>query len=98
MDGRNAFSIAFITPFQGGVNSQTRARYRMSDPDDVEFLFRWLEQAWVGPCMAKLPAPLHGLCLFLPAFAVAGLILGSVAILARREARLKAEAAKGKSE
>ena len=47
------------------VARENQAQYVETDP-----FFNWAEEAWIIPCQAKLPKPLHGLCMYGPAFAV----------------------------
>ena len=51
--------------------------YEETDP-----FFLWAESLWIGPCTAQLPRYLHGLCLYLPAFALMFTLVMSVALLA----------------
>lgn len=50
-------------------------------------LFQWFEENWIVPCWAKTPKPLHGLCVYAPAFLAIFVILGGVALLAWMEQR-----------
>ena len=69
--------------------SSSRAGGSTSDYDGgLEFdLVEWFERLWITPCMAATPQPMHGLCMYFPAFAFAAVILGGVALLAWMERR-----------
>ena len=59
---------------------------------ETDPFFNWAEEAWIIPCQAKLPKPLHGLCMYGPAFAVMLTLILTVALLAWCEERGKKKA------
>ena len=61
--------------------------------EETDPLFLMVEEHWIKPCMAKLPQPLHGMCMYLPMFGMFAMLLCIVALLAWCERRSKAKAA-----
>ena len=49
----------------------------------------WVEDAWIKPCTASLPQPMHGMCMYGPMFLLGVILLGTVAMLAWCEQRQK---------
>ena len=60
---------------------------------ETDPFFNWAEEAWIIPCQAKLPKPLHGLCMYGPVFGFCFLLLLIVSLLAFCERRQKAATA-----
>ena len=72
-----------------------RADAKSAQADFVETdpIFLWAEENWIQPCMATLPQPLHGLCMYGPVFVIFGLMVAVVALLAYCEKKQKTEPA-----
>ena len=68
------------------VSKSSSASYEETDP-----FFLWAEEYWISPCMAQMPKPLHGLCMYGPAFILMLMIVGLVAVLMYCENRGKAK-------
>ena len=56
---------------------------------ETDPFFLWAEEFWIQPCTAQLPQPLHGLCMYGPAFAVMLMLVLVVVMLAWCEERSK---------